>query len=134
MYFDRHQRGQLFAERFQRRQPDIEDLLHHRHIERLFRRVVVEQIGFDTPDCSATCSSRVPWMPNCENVSSAALRIACFLALTACERLPGVFTAPCVIPALLIAFAISIANPRLASTFCTRSRMNACFCAMFLTS
>jgi hypothetical protein len=25
-----------------------------------------------------------------------------FLALTACDRLPAVFTAPCVIPALLI--------------------------------
>jgi hypothetical protein len=60
IFADRHQRADIFAKGLQRRQPDGEDLLQNGNIQRLFRRVVIEQIGFRYPGRSATCSSRVP--------------------------------------------------------------------------
>jgi hypothetical protein len=39
----------MLAKRLQRRQPDIEDLSQHRDVQHLFRRVVIEQIGFRHP-------------------------------------------------------------------------------------
>ena len=46
---DRHQRADILAKGLQRRQPDGEDLLQNGHVQRLFRRVVIKQIGFRHP-------------------------------------------------------------------------------------
>ena len=49
IFADRHQRADILTKGLQRRQPDGEDLLQDSHIQRLFRRVVIEQIGFRYP-------------------------------------------------------------------------------------